>query len=378
MTSRRVLPFVLCLAATIVCAAQQQTPSTSPEEARHRVDAGVKALQQWYQPGWGLYKTTGWWNAANAITAITDSMRITGSKQYVGVLANTFKEAQKTIPTEQRTDPKKELTGFPGFLNKYYDDEGWWALAWIDAYDLTKDPRYLTMAQSIFEDMAGGWDETCGGGIWWSKDRNYKNAIANELFFSVAAHLATRIYDAEGQRYADWAKKEWQWFRATGMINSDHLVNDGLVIDAAKKTCRNNQKTIWTYNQGVLIGALTEWSKTGGDATMLTWARQIGDASVAHFTGKDGILHEPCEPKCSADGIQFKGIFLRNLRDLNEVAPDPIFAKAFAVSSESIWSKSRTAQNTFGVVWSGPPGQPDAGTQSSALDALVAAAATTR
>ena len=378
MTSRRVLPLVLLLAATIVCAAQQPTPSISPEEARHRVDAGVKALQQWYQPGWGLYKTTGWWNAANAMTAITDAMRITGSKQYVGVLANTFKEAQKTIPTEQRTDPKKELTGFPGFLNKYYDDEGWWALAWIDAYDLTKNPHYLTMAQSIFEDMAGGWDETCGGGIWWSKDRNYKNAIANELFFSVAAHLATRIYDAQGQRYADWAKKEWQWFRTTGMINSDHLVNDGLAIDAAKKTCHNNQKTIWTYNQGVLIGALTEWSRTGGDATMLTWARQIGDASVAHFTGKDGILHEPCEPNCGADGVQFKGILLRNLRDLNEVAPDPLYAKAFAVNSESIWTKSRTAQNTFGVVWSGPPGQPDAATQSSALDALIAAAATAR
>lgn len=378
MTSRRVLSLVLSLAATIVCAAQQQTPSTSSEEIRHRADLGVKALQQWYQPGWGLYRTTGWWNAANAITAITDSMRITGSKQYVGVLANTFKQAQKTIPTEQRTDPKKELTGFPGFLNKYYDDEGWWALAWIDAYDLTHNAHYLSMAQSIFEDMAGGWDQTCGGGIWWSKDRKYKNAIANELFFSVAAHLATRIYTAEGQGYADWASKEWQWFRGTGMINGDHLVNDGLAIDAAKGTCHNNQKTVWTYNQGVLIGALTEWSKTGGGADVLTQARQVADASVAHFSDKAGVIHEPCEPKCGADGIQFKGIFLRNLRDLNAVASDPQFVRAFAVNADAIWTKSRTPDNTFGEVWSGPPNQPDAGTQSSALDALVAAAATAR
>jgi predicted alpha-1,6-mannanase (GH76 family) len=331
-------------------------------------------MQQWYEPSIGLYKTTGWWNSANALTALTDFMRLSGSRQYVGVLANTYKKAQITIPTEKRTDPKKERTGFPGFLNKYYDDEGWWALAWIDAYDLTHDGRYLTMAQSIFEDMAGGWDQTCGGGIWWSKDRNYKNAIANELFFSVAAHLATRIYDADGQRYGDWAAKEWQWFRGTGMINGDHLVNDGLVIDKASGACRNNQKTVWTYNQGVLIGALAEWSKTGGSADVLTQARQIADAAVTRFSDKVGILHEPCEPKCSADGIQFKGIFVRNLHDLDVVTPDPRYRTAFATNAESIWTKDRTPQNTFGVVWSGPPVSPDAGTHSSALDALIGAA----
>jgi predicted alpha-1,6-mannanase (GH76 family) len=69
-----------------------------------------------------------------------------------------------------------------GFLNNYYDDEGWWALAWIRAFDWTQNPAYLNMASSIFDDMAGGWDDTCGGGIWWSKANTYKNAIANELF----------------------------------------------------------------------------------------------------------------------------------------------------------------------------------------------------
>lgn len=378
MILRRFLSPLLCLASAMACFAQQPISSTSSQEARQRAELGVKAMQQWYESSDGLYQTTGWWNSANAITALTDFMRVSGSKQYVGVLASTYKQAQITIPAEKRTDPKKERTGFPGFLNQYYDDEGWWALAWIDAYDLTHNARYLTMAQSIFDDMAGGWDQTCGGGIWWSKDRNYKNAIANELFLSVAAHLATRISTAEGQKYADWASREWQWFRGTGMINGDHLVNDGLVIDKASGACRNNQKTVWTYNQGVLIGALAEWSKTGGSADVLLQARQIAEAAVTHFSDKTGILHEPCEPKCSADGIQFKGIFLRNLRDLSAIDSDPQFLHAFAVNADAIWTKSRTANNTFGVVWSGPPGEPNAGTQSSALDAFIAAAATTR
>ena len=50
------------------------------------------------------------------------------------------------------------------FLNQFYDDEGWWALAWIDAYDLTHDASYLSMSKTIFADMTGGWDAACGGG----------------------------------------------------------------------------------------------------------------------------------------------------------------------------------------------------------------------
>jgi predicted alpha-1,6-mannanase (GH76 family) len=365
MNLRRVIVVFFCCAMTAACFAQ-----TPGKESRKRVEPGVKALQQWYDPGTGLYRTTGWWNSANAITAITDYMRVSGSKKYVGVLKNTFTRAQITVPKEKWADRKKEMTGFPGFINKYYDDEGWWALAWIDAYDLTHDKRYLAMAQSIFADMAGGWDETCGGGIWWSKDRKYKNAIANELFLSVAAHLASRVKDA---KYAEWTAKEFAWLKGSGMINGDHLVNDGLRIDAATGVCTNNGKTVWTYNQGVVLGGLAEWSKGAGGAGVVVEAKAIADAALVHFADAEGVLHEPCEPKCGADGIQFKGIFVRNLRGLNGVAPEDRYAKTFRVNADAIWEKDRTPEDTFGVVWSGPPGVPDAGTQSSALDALVAA-----
>ena len=264
------------------------------------------------------------------------------------------------------------MTGFPGFLNNYYDDEGWWALAWIDAYDLTHESRYLASAQSIFDNMAGGWDDTCGGGIWWSKDRSYKNAIANELFFSVAAHLAARV-PADPQRYADWAAKEWRWFRASGMINDRHLVNDGLTIDKTSGTCRNNGRTVWTYNQGVLLGALAESSKLPGNSAVLEDAGILVDASLRALTDKDGILHDSCEPRCGADGVQFKGIFMRNLHELDVVVHNPRYRTVFASNADSLWTKDQAPGNQFGAVWSGPPLSPDAGTQSSAVDALVAA-----
>jgi predicted alpha-1,6-mannanase (GH76 family) len=57
-------------------------------------------------------------DSANAMTMLVDYARLSKSKQDTSVFANTFTAAQKTNPA---------------FLNKYYDDEGWWALAWIDA-----------------------------------------------------------------------------------------------------------------------------------------------------------------------------------------------------------------------------------------------------
>ena len=51
------------------------------------------------------------------------------------------------------------------YINDYYDDEGWWILAWIKAYDLTNDNKYLKMAKITFSDMALGWDSVCGGGV---------------------------------------------------------------------------------------------------------------------------------------------------------------------------------------------------------------------
>jgi predicted alpha-1,6-mannanase (GH76 family) len=82
------------------------------------------------------------------------------------------------------------------------------------------------------------WPTTCGnGGIYWDSSRTYINAIANELFLSLAAHLANRV-PSNSQYYVEWAEKEWEWFAASGMINSNYTINDGLTT-----ACTNNGQT---------------------------------------------------------------------------------------------------------------------------------------
>ena len=68
---------------------------------------------------------------------------------------------------------------------------------------------------------------------------------------------------------------------------------------------------------------------------------------------------------------------MRNLQKLHQASPDSSYLTYIANNANSIWANDRdTKNNILGVNWAGPfiaPG--DASTQSSALDALVAAVA---
>ena len=358
------LAFLCCHTMALPQIPGQAETIPSSDYAR-QASAGVRTLQGWYVESSGLYqKPTDWWNTANAMTVLVDYSRISGDKQYLGAVRNTFTKANKAY-------------GITDFLNDSNDDEGWWALAWIDAYDETHTQDYLAMAETIFADMTTQWEtKTCGGGVWWSKDLKhsaYKNAITNELFLEIAASLANRVEDrAERAKYLEWAKKEWQWFRGSGMINADGLVNDGLNA-SNPAACTNNKQTTWTYNQGVILGALAELNKADGDAALLAQAATIANATMTRLVTKSGVLEEP--PGGGPDLPQFKGVFLRNLVKLNKAAPKVRYRAFAEENAKSIWTNDRGANVQFGNRWEGPFDSGDGTRQTSALDAILAAAA---
>jgi predicted alpha-1,6-mannanase (GH76 family) len=314
----------------------------------------ANVLQQWYNSS-GQWTTTGWWNAANCIEAIENAIVSNNGENFLSVITNTF-----------------NLNSSGNFLNAYYDDEGWWAAAWIRAYDLTGDVRYLNMAKTIFADLTTGWDTNCGGGVWWNKSRTYKNAIPNELFLLVAIRLHQRTPGDGGTgSFLDWALKEWNWFKASGMINAQNLINDGLTTN-----CVNNGQTTWTYNQGVILGGLTDLYKVTGDGTYLNQAVAIADATTTMLVDANGVLREPCETTgCGGGDVpQFKGIFIRNLAYLYDVNHKSTYYNLLFKSGHSAWFNDRNAGNQLGLKWTGPFDSADAARQSSAMMAVSALA----
>jgi predicted alpha-1,6-mannanase (GH76 family) len=332
--------------------------ATTAQSYTQQAASGIETLQQWYLQDSGIYAPpSGWWNSANSITVLANYERVSGDTSYYSVIANTFAKAQAS---------------HVNFVNMYYDDDGWWALAWIDAYDVTGNPAYLSMAETIFTAITGGWDSTCGGGVWWSTARTYKNAIPNELFLTIAAKLANRTSGSASASYLNWAQQEWAWFKNSGMINAQNLINDGL-NSSNPNACTNNGGTTWSYNQGVILGGLVELYHANNDPTLLPQAEAIANTAIANLT-KNGILVDPGTIS-GGDEPQFKGVFMRNLMALYIADPDTRYQAFADANAKSIVTNDQGPNCEFGALWQGPFDSADATRQTSALDAPIAAAA---
>jgi predicted alpha-1,6-mannanase (GH76 family) len=225
-------------------------------------------------------------------------------------------------------------------------------------YELTSKRRYLAKAEAIFRHLTTGWDDTFGGGLWWTTDRTYKNAITNELF----GLLAVRLYSfTERRDYLTWAQREWQWFAASGLIN-DGLTSSGV----------NNGGATWTNNQGVVLGFLAGLHTATGSPEFLSAGSTIAQAALTSLT-TDGILTEPGE--ANGDHVQFKGIFVRNLRVFATVADLPEYREFILTNAASAWDHARDEAGHVGYRWQGPFDAADPARQSSALDLLTTAVA---
>jgi predicted alpha-1,6-mannanase (GH76 family) len=322
-----------------------------PSRAQLSTDAAgaVAKLASMYDPT--SDKATRSWKAANVLSTLTWYMQQSGSRAYLPYLQETY----------------AAHPGQKAFINSYYDDEGWWALTWIRAYDLTGDPHYLGRAEAIFANLTRGWTSACGGGLLWSKFSPYKDAISNELFLQVAAQLHSRV--PGDVRYRRWALREWHWLHHSGMLRPS-----GLVVDGLTSSCQPAlSSTIWSYNQGGMIGGLLDLEQIIHQHRLLGTARTIANAVIhSPALSPGGILEEPCQPglACGQDAPTFKGIFVQNLQRLFDRIGHPAYSDYLLRNAQSLWLRDRQGDG-FGLRWQGPFDLSNTARQIAAADLLI-------
>jgi hypothetical protein len=102
----------------------------------------------------------------------------------------------------------------------WFDDNGWWGVAFVNAYRATGQRRWLTDAKRALAYVAAaGWD-AASGGLWWNTGHPYKAgaALASDTLLATLLYEQTRSSFALGQ-----ARKFLAWGNSSGFSAADGL-----------------------------------------------------------------------------------------------------------------------------------------------------------
>lgn len=102
----------------------------------------------------------------------------------------------------------------------WFDDNGWWGIAFVNAYRATGSRRFLLDAERALGYIAAkGWDPRAGG-IWWNTGHPYK---AGEALAS-GTLLATLLYQDTHSAFAlAQAHRFTAWANTSGFSPADRL-----------------------------------------------------------------------------------------------------------------------------------------------------------
>ncbi|WP_104180582.1 glycoside hydrolase family 76 protein [Arthrobacter sp. B0490] len=177
--------------------------------------------------------------------------------------------------------------------NAYYDDMAWLALSLqrLDAMEGRQRPR--RRVRVLGRALESAHTPDLGGGVFWNTTRDYKNTPSTApaaLFFARAGDPAR-------------AQELLDWLHARLHDPAAGLYLDGVKADGSAEG--TVERTVHTYNQGTVLGALVA---TGGEGN-LERASALVHAIADRLADDDGVL-----PLASGgDAGLFTGILARYL-----------------------------------------------------------------
>jgi uncharacterized protein YyaL (SSP411 family) len=202
-----------------------------------------------------------------------------GDAGYLSYMNNTFKWMDNMW---DKTDANGgyfaacHLDGSGAGGDRYVDDNGLTGMVFLEAYDLTAGTdkqAYLAKAKACGDWIinSGLWDNTYGGGFWWSTAKEFKPTQAN----GVALQLFLRLYKITGEAvYRDWAVQTDTWLTSKMFDASRHLYI--WKIDGAGEGTKHTE--IFTYDNAVMVEADLLYSTVLNEDSYLAKAQALGTA----------------------------------------------------------------------------------------------------
>lgn len=232
------------------------------------------------------------WRCAEEIEMVEDAYNRSGNPIYRRMIDALYRGFVR-------------VNGADWMGNHYNDDLMWITIACLRAYRITGNVAYYDQAKRVFDNVWDrAYDDSLGGGLWWSTDNRSKNACVNGPA-AIAAMLLYRC--GAGEDYLEKARAVFFW-----EVNTLYRP-DGVIADNISARGRVNGGAT-TYNQGTFIGAADLLEQATGAGIYDPLAVSVADYTEWHCSGENapGILRaEYSRRDPNNDCAGFKGIFSR-------------------------------------------------------------------
>jgi hypothetical protein len=193
---------------------------------------GVKQTHRWWNRGRHWYSSTLGGSQTASLWGIVPLFEALNGLQLAQPSARHRHQLNRFAWGAQRyLNPA--LRPVPGFgprqgqhnagKTTWFDDNGWWGLAFLDAYRATGNGRYLADAEIAQNFISvSGWDTTPGrpGGIWWNTNHSFYagESLAGGTLLSARLYAITHDphYLDDALKYIAWGDV-WLTDPSTGL-----------------------------------------------------------------------------------------------------------------------------------------------------------------
>ncbi|WP_028265785.1 glycoside hydrolase family 76 protein [Arthrobacter sp. MA-N2] len=281
-----------------------------------------------------------WWQAHYVDCLVDAGMReLASGSRFDGATRPSAGALASRLVTTIR------LRNFLRYVNSYYDDMAWLALAALRLDGLAEKShkpgrrRNARLQKSLSPQFESASTDHMGGGTFWNTTRDFKNTPATA---PVALYFARTGKPERAQGLLDWLDSTL-YEHARGLYLDGAKIQEGKLVLAEE---------IYTYNQGPVLGALLE---LGGETNLARAAALVGSAAE-HLTVQASPRQQEnlvLRGEGTGDGGLFTGILVRYLalaaKDLRLPAVTRATARQLVLdTAEALWTGRATRTDATG------------------------------
>jgi hypothetical protein len=238
------------------------------------------------------------WPYGQAMVAALDQAKLTGNYQDFNQMVQHL---------ESYRNPQGGYNPSTNGGDRYYDDNAWIGLAFMQAYHQNPQPEYLQKAESVAQFIHTGI--TQDGGLLWKEKA--QRPTYNTCAFGPSIELYMHLYQATGNPQDLRTAQQLDQFMDAQLRLPSGLYGDNRATDLKSPMAPE----IYAYNQGTPVGAKLLLYEATGDTQYLKDAQQTARAALNYFAQGDRLWKE---------APVFNAIMFRNLLKVPGVDARPM------------------------------------------------------